>query len=73
MLPSAAAAAPAAVLTGSDLASLISANQVVLQQGLATSVVPSNMRPSLAKLFNDRPAVYGDGCVAIGVDDKLNP
>jgi SGNH domain (fused to AT3 domains) len=31
------------------------------------------MRPSLAKLFDDRPAVYGDGCVAIGVDDALNP
>src|SRR6185295_3844824 len=30
------------------------------------------MRPSRAKLFDDRPAVYGDGCVAIGVDDKLN-
>ncbi len=72
-VPGASAATPAAVLTGSDLASLISANQVVLQRGLATSVVPSNMRPSLAKLSNDRPAVYGDGCVAIGVDDKLNP
>ena len=31
------------------------------------------MRPSLAKLFDDRPAVYGDGCVAIGVDDNLKP
>ena len=66
-------AAPAARLQGADLASLVAANQVVLEQGLKTSTVPSNMRPSLAKLFDDRPAVYGDGCVAIGVDDKLNP
>ena len=65
--------APAAPLTGADLAGLVAANQVVLEQGLTTSAVPSNMRPSLAKLFDDRPAVYGDGCVAIGVDDKLNP
>ncbi|MDP9464440.1 MAG: acyltransferase, partial [Actinomycetota bacterium] len=67
------AATPAARLTGGDLASLVAANRVVLEQGLTTSGVPSNMRPSLAKLFDDRPAVYGDGCVAIGVDDQLNP
>ena len=60
-------------LVGTDLPTLIAANQVVLAQGLTTSAVPSNMRPSLAKLFDDRPAVYGDGCVAIGVDDTLNP
>ena len=71
--PAASAARPSAALTGDDLTSLIAANAVVLEQGLTTSVVPSNMRPSLAKLFDDRPAVYGDGCVAIGVDDKLNP
>ncbi len=71
--PADATATPAAPLTGADLASLVAANQAVLEQGLTTSAVPSNMRPSLAKLFNDRPAVYGDGCVAIGVDDKLNP
>ena len=74
---SGSAGAPAAVtlpneLVGNDLATLVAANQVVLAQGLATSAVPSNMRPSLAKLFDDRPAVYGDGCVAIGVDDTLN-
>ncbi len=68
-----AAATPAAGLTGTDLASLVAANQVVLEQGLTTSAVPSNMRPSLGKIFDDRPAVYGDGCVAIGVDDKLTP
>ncbi|MBK5330921.1 MAG: acyltransferase [Ilumatobacteraceae bacterium] len=75
--PSGSAGAPAAVtlpneLVGNDLATLVAANQVVLAQGLATSAVPSNMRPSLTKLFDDRPAVYGDGCVAIGVDDTLN-
>ncbi|HEY0517994.1 MAG TPA: acyltransferase family protein [Ilumatobacteraceae bacterium] len=59
-------------LVGDDLTSLIDANRAVLEQGLRTTAVPSNMRPSLAKLFDDRPAVYGDGCVAIGVDDKLN-
>ncbi len=68
-----AAVTPAAGLTGNDLASLVAANRVVLEQGLATTAVPSNMRPSLGKIFDDRPAVYGDGCVAIGVDDNLNP
>ncbi|MEY2580158.1 MAG: hypothetical protein QOE09_7 [Ilumatobacteraceae bacterium] len=68
-----ATAAPVTGLVGADLASLVAANKTVLLQGLTTAAVPSNMRPSLAKLFNDRPAVYGDGCVAIGVDDKLNP
>jgi hypothetical protein len=68
-----AAATLANGLVGNDLATLVAANQVVLAQGLTTSAVPSNMRPSLAKLFDDRPAVYGDGCVAIGVDDKLKP
>ncbi|MEP7113862.1 MAG: acyltransferase family protein [Ilumatobacteraceae bacterium] len=63
----------AAALIGDDLASLVAANQLVLAQGLTTSAVPSNMRPALGKVFDDRPAVYGDGCVAIGVDDKLNP
>lgn len=67
-----AAATPAAALVGNDLATLVAANQVVLTQGLTTAAVPSNMRPSLAKLFDDRPAVYADGCVAIGVDDTLN-
>jgi hypothetical protein len=71
-LPTPSTAAPIAGLTGNDLTSLIAANRVVLQQGLTTTAVPSNMKPSLAKLFNDRPAVYADGCVAIGVDDKLN-
>ncbi len=63
----------AAGLTGADLESLVAANQVVLAQGLTTTAVPSNMRPSLGKVYDDRPDVYGDGCVAIGVDDKLNP
>jgi len=65
--------ADAAALTGDDLASLVAANRAVLEQGLTTTAVPRNMRPSLGKLYDDRPAVYGDGCVAIGVDDKLNP
>jgi peptidoglycan/LPS O-acetylase OafA/YrhL len=67
------AASTGAALVGDDLASLVAANRAVLEQGLATLGVPKNMRPSLGKLFDDRPAVYGDGCVNIGVDDKLNP
>ena len=67
------AAATATPLSGSDLAALVAANRLVLDQGLTTAAVPSNMRPSLAKLFDDRPAVYPDGCVAIGVDDQLKP
>jgi peptidoglycan/LPS O-acetylase OafA/YrhL len=59
-------------LPAGDLASLVAANRVVLEQGLATVGVPSNLRPSLAKVYNDRPKVYPDGCVAIGVDDQLN-
>jgi peptidoglycan/LPS O-acetylase OafA/YrhL len=71
--PGASAATPITALAGNDLATLVAANQVVLQHGLTTTDVPSNLRPSLAKLFDDRPAVYGDGCVAIGVDDHLKP
>ncbi len=71
--PPAPASAFATGLTGTDLESLVAANQAVLTQGLTTTAVPSNMRPSLGKVYDDRPAVYGDGCVAIGVDDKLNP
>jgi hypothetical protein len=71
--PAQAQAGAAGPLIGDDLASLVAANRAVLEQGLTTQSVPRNMRPSLGKLFDDRPAVYGDGCVAIGVDDKLNP
>ncbi|MFM2072686.1 MAG: hypothetical protein RLZZ623_2950 [Actinomycetota bacterium] len=55
-----------------DLASLILANEQVLEQGLATAEVPANLRPALDKVYNDRPALYADGCVAIGVDDVVN-
>ena len=74
--PPQSAAAPGTAtitaLSGADLSSLVVANRAVLTQGLSTQAVPSNMRPTLAKLFDDRPEMYHDGCVAIGVDDKLN-
>ncbi len=54
-----------------DLAGLIAANQQVLEQGLQTDVVPSNLKPSLAKAFDDKAQLYPDGCVAIGVDAKV--
>jgi peptidoglycan/LPS O-acetylase OafA/YrhL len=70
--PPASATIPAS-LSGTDLAGLVAANRVVLEAGLTTTAVPANMTPPLARLFNDRPNVYADGCVAIGVDDKLKP
>jgi peptidoglycan/LPS O-acetylase OafA/YrhL len=69
----AAAPAPAVSIDPNDLPGLIAANRAVLDQGLAATAVPSNLRPSLTKVYDDRPDVYGDGCVAIGVDDQLKP
>ncbi|MGI9051944.1 MAG: acyltransferase family protein [Ilumatobacteraceae bacterium] len=58
---------------GSDLASLLAANQAVLAEGLTATEVPANLRPSLATAAGDRAQVYGDGCVAIGVVDEPKP
>ena len=51
---------------------LMDANDVVLREGLAATDVPANLRPSVAAVYDDRPAVYPDGCVNIGVDDELH-
>ena len=58
-------------LGAGDYASLLAANQQVLAAGLATSEVPSNLRPSLAAAFDDKSQLYPDGCVNIGVDAEL--
>ena len=34
-------------------------------------MVPSNVKPSLARAFDDKAQLYVDGCVAIGVDAKV--
>jgi len=57
----------------SDLSGLLAANRAVLEQGLAVTDVPSNLRPQLAQANGDRAAIYADGCVAIGRDTELNP
>jgi len=62
-----------APLVQNDLATLVSANQAVLEQGLTATDVPSNLRPSLGSVGADRAEVYGDDCVAIGVDTELTP
>ena len=55
-----------------DLAALVAANRTVLEQGLAQSDVPSNLRPSLRDVGADRAAVYRDDCVAVGRVSQLN-
>jgi peptidoglycan/LPS O-acetylase OafA/YrhL len=69
-----ATAAPAALteLPAGDIASLIAANRAVLEQGLAQTDVPSNLRPSLRDVGGDRAAVYRDDCVAVGRTSQLN-
>ena len=54
------------------LASLVEANDDVLRDGLTSTDVPANLRPSVAAVYDDRPAVYPDGCVNIGVDDEIH-
>jgi peptidoglycan/LPS O-acetylase OafA/YrhL len=70
---SSAPAATLAPLTDGGLETLVAANRAVLEQGLAVTDVPSNLRPSLADAGADRAPVYADGCVAIGVETDLAP
>jgi peptidoglycan/LPS O-acetylase OafA/YrhL len=56
-----------------DLATLTTAVQGALLDGMATNDVPSNLRPKLAKVNGDRARIYADGCVAIGAVAKLTP
>ena len=56
-----------------DVESLVEANRAVLEQGLAQTDVPSNLRPALRDVGADRAAVYGDDCVAVGRVSELNP
>lgn len=62
-----------APLGAGDMSSLIAANRTVLEQGLASTDVPSNLRPSLDDVGADRAEVYDDDCVAIGVEIELTP
>jgi hypothetical protein len=59
-------------LPSGDIATLVAANRIVLEQGLAQTDVPSNLRPSLRDVGGDRAAVYADGCVAVGRVSQLN-
>jgi hypothetical protein len=75
--PAAAATttAPPVALTAlpaGDAASLVAANRTVLEQGLAQTDVPSNLRPSLRAVGGDRAVVYADDCVAVGRVSQLN-
>ena len=56
-----------------DVDSLVAANRAVLEQGLAQTDVPSNLRPALRDVGADRAEVYGDDCVAVGRVSTLNP
>jgi peptidoglycan/LPS O-acetylase OafA/YrhL len=56
-----------------DLGTMTAAVQGALSGGLATTEVPSNLRPELAKVNGDRAQIYADGCVAIGAVSKLTP
>ena len=46
-----------------DLAALIAANRPLLDKGIATQKVPSNLRPALAEAYGDLPQVYDNGCI----------
>ncbi len=59
-------------LPAGDVASLVAANRTVLEQGLAQTDVPSNLRPSLRDVGGDRAVVYADDCVAVGRVSQLN-
>jgi hypothetical protein len=64
---------PDAVPTAPQLvATLAAANAEVLSEALLAEAVPGNLRPSVANVYADRPAVYPDGCVNEGVNDELN-
>jgi peptidoglycan/LPS O-acetylase OafA/YrhL len=62
-----------AALPDGDIESLVAANRAVLQQGLAQTDVPSNLRPALRDVGADRAAVYRDDCVAVGRVSELTP
>jgi peptidoglycan/LPS O-acetylase OafA/YrhL len=54
--------APTAAATR-PLAELVALQQQLLEQGLTTGEVPSNLHPSLNHVRGDLPGVYDDGCV----------
>jgi peptidoglycan/LPS O-acetylase OafA/YrhL len=54
---------PATTTLASSLPRLIAMQQQLLEQGLTTSEVPSNLHPSLNQVRGDLPGVYHDGCV----------
>ncbi len=60
-------------LPDGDVQSLLAANRAVLEQGLAQTDVPSNLRPALRDVGADRAEVYRDDCVAVGRVSALNP
>lgn len=68
---SAVPAAPVVPTAEQLLATLVAANREVLDQALLATAVPGNLRPSVGGVYDDRPAVYPDGCVNEGVDDSL--
>ncbi len=72
VIPGSPAVSTPPIVNDGSLASLIALNQTVLAQGLATTNVPANLKPPLADVLADRPAIYADGCVAEGVDDVVN-
>jgi peptidoglycan/LPS O-acetylase OafA/YrhL len=48
---------------GPSLTDLIALQQQLLEQGLTTQEVPSNLHPSLSAVRGDLPDVYDQGCV----------
>ena len=61
--PETTATPPAQPTSDSVIEAMIAANAATLQQGVITEIVPSNLTPSLAKARNDKPQIYGDGCI----------
>jgi hypothetical protein len=45
------------------VADLVAANAAGLEQALAVTDVPANLRPSLSAAADDKPAIYDNGCM----------
>lgn len=54
------------------VAALAEANRPLLEQAVASKLLPANLEPSLDRVFEERPIVYSDGCL-LGVGQSTPP
>jgi peptidoglycan/LPS O-acetylase OafA/YrhL len=55
------------------VADLVAANAAGLEQALAVTDVPANLRPSLSAAADDKPAIYDDGCMLSDGENEPRP